>query len=134
MEKWQEEIATHIMQGRELKVIMSGRNVGKSLFSAQALRRLWDDVNGRPIEDLTLSEGKIYGARYYCVEPVGGNWPEMEQWCLDSYGTCGSVWQSGRDHNKAYKAPEPGARWYTNNRKFWFRHEKDRDWFILRWR
>jgi hypothetical protein len=24
-------------------------------------------------------------------------------------------------------------RWYMNNRKFWFKTEKDRNWFMLRW-
>jgi len=81
--------------------------------------------------NLDLSEGKVYGARYYTVEPqFGGHihtwfrtkWNEMVEWCVATYGP----------------APkdgvfEPGGRWYTNNSKFWFREEQDREFFILRW-
>jgi hypothetical protein len=92
-----------------------------------AYKRLFDDIYQRPVEDLILSEGTVYGARYYCVHPVGGSWMEMEVWCLDTFGDPGSkMW--GED-----KAPEPALRWYMNNRKFWFRTEKDRNWFIVRW-
>jgi hypothetical protein len=50
----------------------------------------------------------------------------MEIWSLDTYGNCGSAW----DENKA---PELNARWYMNDRRFWFREEKDRNWFIMKW-
>jgi hypothetical protein len=111
----------------ELKIFTAGRRAGKSVFSQQAIDRLMRDLNSQPVTDLTLSEGTVYGARYYCVEPVGGNWLDMETWCLDTYGNPGSLW----DKNKA---PEPNARWYMNDRRFWFRKEQDRDWFIIRWR
>jgi len=109
-------------------VQITGRQTGKSAFSDQAFQRLFDDVMARPVEDLVLSEGTVYGARYYTVEPVGGNWLEMETWVLKTYGkSTGSIWAEN-------KAPEPAQRWYMNNRKFWFRDEKDRTMFILRWR
>jgi len=111
----------------ELMITMSGRQTGKSTFTQQAIDRLMRDLNSQPISDLVLSEGKVYGSRYLCVEPVGGNWMEMETWCLDTYGNCGSAWDQD-------KAPEPNARWYMNDRRFWFRNQKDRDWFIVRWR
>lgn len=123
---FQEAMLEHISKGKELRIISSGRQVGKSMFTAQAIDRLMRDLNSQPIEQLVLSEGKVYGARYLCIEPVGGNWPEMESWCLDTYGNCGSAWDKD-------KAPEPNARWYMNDRRFWFREQKDRDWFILRW-
>ena len=112
----------------ELQIVSSGRQAGKSHFTAQAIKRLMDDLNNRPVEELMLTEGKVHGARYYCIEPVGGSWPEMEEWAHKTYGKPGTVWPS-----------EPvnyveSARWLMNNRKFWFRTEKDRDWFILRWR
>jgi hypothetical protein len=109
-------------------VQITGRQTGKSMLSGQALKRLMDDIMLRPVEDLTLSEGTVYGARYYCVEPVGGSWREMEAWLYDTLGpTSNNIWQENT-------APNPGERWYANNRKFWFRDIKDRDWFILRWR
>jgi hypothetical protein len=111
-----------------MKVILSGRGAGKSYWTNQAIKRLMDDLCNRPIEELILSEGKVYGSRYYCVEPIGGNWKEMEQWCLDTFGSAGSpMWEEKT-------APEPAQRWYKNNRRFWFRNDKDRTWFLMRWR
>lgn len=129
---WQQKIMNTIMTSGikrgELFTMTSGRQTGKSQFTAQTIKRLMDDLNRQPVSDLILSEGTVYGARYHCVEPVGGNWMDMEVWCLDTFGSCGqNMWGDGR------KAPEPAQRWYMNNRKFWFRSEKDRDWFILRW-
>jgi hypothetical protein len=108
-------------------VQITGRQSGKSYWSAQAIQRLMDDLTKRPIEELVLSEGTVYGSRYHCVEPIGGSWLDMEIWCLDCFGTNGSAWDKD-------KAPEPNARWYMNDRRFWFRNEKDRTMFILRWR
>ena len=95
--------------------------VPKSVFD-----RLMSDIQSNPIEALICNEGKVYGARYYTVEPIGGNWMDMETWALDIYGNPGvHMWDSG--------SLDPAQRWYMNNRKFWFREAKDRDWFILRW-
>jgi hypothetical protein len=135
MYPWQQQFlnAMTTYKGKGL-VHITGRGVGKStlnsMFSGQALQRLMDDVLNRPVEDLILSQGTVYGSRYYTVEPVGGNWHEMELWCGQSFGAGSTeVWQ----HDMS-KAPAPELRWYMNNRKFWFRNEKDRDWFVLRWR
>ena len=129
IQPWQLKILEHMTKykGRGLMQV-TGRNTGKSAFSAQALKRLWDDLHSRPIEDIKLSEGKVYGARYYTAEPVGGNWLDMEKWCLETFGSGEyPIW--GED-----KAPEPAQRWYKNNRKFWFRDECDRMVFVLKWR
>ena len=82
---------------------------------------------------LELSEGRIFGARYYTVHPVpswdlnsdwGGveTWRTMMEWTTDTFGPGP---QDG--------VFTPGARWYANNAKFWFREEQDRHWFLLRW-
>ena len=128
---WQQIMMDTIMTSGikrgELFTISSGRQTGKSHFTAQAIKRLMDDLNNQPISDLILSEGKVYGARYYAIQPVGGNWLDMETWCTETFGpTEGSIWGES-------PVPVPGQRWYMNNRKFWFRNLKDRDWFILRW-
>lgn len=130
LQPWQEKLWADIEAGGfrpgEMVITMSGRQIGKSVAQA-AYKRLFDDIYNRPVEDLILSEGKVYGARYYCVEPVGGSWIDMEAWAMDTYGACGdNMWGSGT-------APVPAQRWYMNNRKFWFRTEKDRNWFIMRW-
>ena len=109
-------------------MIISGRQLGKSQLTNQAFLRLWDDIHNRPVERLVLSEGTVYGSRYYCVEPFGGSWLEMELWCMKAFdATTGSIWAEK-------KAPEPAMRWYMNNRKFWFRDEQDRMLFVLKWR
>ena len=35
---------------------------------------------------MKFDEGRVFGARYYTVESVGGNWWEMECWCFDTFG------------------------------------------------
>lgn len=129
MMPWQIEMLDKMTQykGRGLMQV-TGRNTGKSALSNQAFQRLWDDLHRRPVEDLKLSEGTVYGKQYYCVEPVGGNWMDMEVWCMDTFGGPGDkIW--GEE-----KAPQPSRRWYMNNRKFWFRDELDRMVFVLKWR
>ena len=111
------------------KIISAGRQTGKSYWSAQAVNRLMNDLLGQPLTDLILSEGTVYGARYYCVEPVGGNWINMETWAVQTYGETGSLWRETKNSTL-----EPLQRWYMNDRRFWFRNEKDRTMFILRWR
>jgi hypothetical protein len=122
LQPWQKHMLSGMPKG-ELKIFTAGRRAGKSLFTQQTIDRLMRDLNSMPIEELVLSEGTVYGSRYYCVSPQGGNWLEMEQWCKDSFGptSADGVWTAN-------------MRWYANNRKFWFRSVKDRDWFIIRWR
>ena len=87
-------------------------------------------VRTAQVLDLILGEGKVYGARYLTVEPnfgaapswFGYEWDLMVKWCVDTYGP-----------SPMKGIFEPGGRWYTNNAKFWFRSESDRDFFILRW-
>jgi hypothetical protein len=107
---------------------ITGRNTGKSTMSSSAFQRLWNDLHARPIEDIRLSDGTVYGARYYTAEPIGGDWLEMQTWCLNTFGDSGKhIWGSK-------ETPEPAQRWYMNNRKFWFRNETDRMVFVLKWR
>jgi hypothetical protein len=121
---WQEKLVNDIMQGRELKLMMSGRNVGKSYWTNQAINRLMKDLMNRPVEELVLAERLYRTARFYTVEPIGGNWLDMEVWCLKTFGPSDDVWD--------FKTCNVG-RWYANDRKFWFRNEQDRTLFILKW-
>ncbi len=83
--------------------------------------------------ELTQDEGRVYGARYYTVQPVPSwdfyhtqagvdRWNDMVVWCVETYGpsSVDGVWT-------------PGMRWYVNNAKFWFRNKDDMAYFILRW-
>ena len=113
----------------EMMTMTVGRQAGKS-HMAQYAAMFQDIFKPQPLTDIKLDEGRVYGARYYTVEPVGGSWADMEQWCTDTFGKHGgAIW--GHDPKKP---PFPCERWYMNNSKFWFREVKDRDWFLLRWR
>ena len=105
------------------KVILAPRQHGKSRM--QAYMRMFNDIYSHPLEKLICTEGKIYGMRYHCVEPVGGSWLEMETWAISAFGNPGSIWEN--------LMPEPEQRWYMNDSKFWFRQEKDSTMFILKW-
>jgi hypothetical protein len=126
---WQQQIFDKITSGGfkpgEMLVMSAGRGVGKSALTAQTVERLMRDLNSRPIEELVLAERLYSGAHFYTVEPVGGNWRDMEQWCTNTFGSATDAWD--------FKMDSVG-RWYANNRKFWFRNEADRTMFILKWR
>ena len=77
-------------------------------------------LDWKPFE---LSEGRVYGARYLTVHPRNSwQWNEMMEWMVTTFGPTAhdGVWT-------------PGMRWYANNAKFWFRNQKDLNWFIMRW-
>lgn len=102
--------------------------VENSIIDAAA-KRLAKDIDTEILmsmmrwHKLELSEGRVYGARYLTAEPKGrAPWDEMIAWCEETYGPTADdgVWT-------------PGMRWYANNAKFWFRNEKDLNWFVLRW-
>jgi hypothetical protein len=101
---------------------------GKAGFSAAALKRIMDDIYNRPVENMILTEGRISGSRYHCVEPVGGNWKNMELWAIETFGYPGEIWPKDD-----FDWPED-MRWAMNNRKFWFRNEADRTLFLMKWR
>jgi hypothetical protein len=111
----------------ELIFMAVGRNTGKSMFSSTALQRLWNDLQNRPVEELVLNEQVLSGCRYYTVEPIGGNWKDMELWAFQVFGNPGEIWPK-----QEFVWPEI-PRWVMNNRKFWFRNERDRTMFIMRW-
>jgi hypothetical protein len=124
---WQKDLVTGVRKG-EMTIMMGGRQTGKSYYAAYA--RMFNDImnSNLKVSDIVLGEGTVYGSRYYTAEPIGGNWLEMESWCVTTFGEGSrAIWGEK-------KAPEPARRWYANNRKFWFRSEKDRDWFIVMWR
>jgi hypothetical protein len=105
-------------------IMSTGRQTGKSYWTNHAINRLMKDLMNRPVEELVLAERLYRTARFYTVEPIGGNWMDMEVWCLKTFGPSDDVWD--------FKTCNVG-RWYKNDRKFWFRNQKDRDWFVLRW-
>jgi len=92
-------------------------------------RQMAKDIDNQVLMDalgwheLELDEGRVYGARYLTVHPTNGaQWNDMMEWTVDQFGPTAhdGVWT-------------PNMRWYANNAKFWFRNQKDRDWFVMRW-
>lgn len=129
MYDWQLEMLRKMAQYKGKGVVqVTGRQLGKSAFSAQALKRIMDDLYNRPVENLILTEQLIQESCYYCVQPIGGSWLEMEAWVRSMCGEPGDMWESDD-----WCWPE-SARWLQNNRKFWFRNEEDRTMFIMKWR
>lgn len=125
---WQKTIADGFKVG-EIFTMAAGRNAGKSMFNPGLFQKMFNDMmTNRPITDLVLEENRVNGSRYHTVEPVGGHWSDMEKWCLETFGEPGEIWPT-----QDFAWPE-APRWMQNNRKFWFRNLKDRDWFIMRWR
>ncbi len=68
--------------------------------------------------------GTVFGQKYLIVAPMNAEdrWHNMMSWMVKTFGPTSQdgVWT-------------PNQRWYANNAKFWFRDQKDRDWFVLRW-
>jgi hypothetical protein len=100
-----------------------------SAMVAAAAKQMAKDIDDQVLmesmgwHELALSEGRVFGAKYLTVHPSNSyQWNEMMQWMIDTFGptSVDGVWT-------------PGMRWYANNAKFWFRYEKDRTLFILKW-
>jgi hypothetical protein len=130
IQPWQTNVLNKLqgIKPSQLILTMAGRRSGKSQMNSQAFMRLWDEIHNRAVEDLKLSEGTVYGLKYHCVEPVGGSWIEMQEWCFNQFGDSGKhIWGEK-------ETPTPQQRWYMNNRKFWFRDDRDRLMFVMKWR
>jgi hypothetical protein len=103
---------------------MIGYKKKKQKLNGVMINSMYDNPNDN---HLIISEGKVYGKTYYTIEPTGGIWVDMEDWAIRMYGASSSIW------NFTSWAPDPDARWYMNNRKFWFRDQADVTLFLLRW-
>lgn len=110
----------------ELVIMATGRHVGKSIW-----QQMYHDTFFPDLQDLRLDNGTVMDVPYYTVEPVGGNWSEMERWVRATFGEPGDIWNIGKSDEFAW--PDL-SRWYMNNQKFWFRDEADRTLFVIKWR
>lgn len=98
----------------------------------RAAKQLADDIDRQVLVSLgyvfdfylEYSTGKVFGKEYLTVAPMNaeGMWNDMMEWMVETFGPTArdGVWTADQ-------------RWYANNAKFWFRDQKDRDWFVLRW-
>ena len=106
----------------ELKIMAMGRQSGKSTIVKDWAKTLRGFTEGFRLE---LTEGTVFGQTYYCVEPQGWIWKDFE-W-KDMVAWCEETMERQPD------TITPNLRWYVNGGQFWFRSQKDRDWFIIRW-
>jgi hypothetical protein len=74
---------------------------------------------------LEYSTGTVFDQKYLTVAPMNaeGKWSDMIEWMVTTFGPV----------DDSHGVFTPNQRWYANNAKFWFRDQKDRDWFVLRW-
>ena len=77
--------------------------------------------------NLVFSQGNAFGHNYLTVAPMTSEevWDDMIAWMVKTFGPSGT-----KDNPGVWT---PNQRWYANNAKFWFRNQKDCDWFVLRW-
>lgn len=73
------------------------------------------------LTEFVLDETRHMGARYYTVQPPWGWNLATAEWCRQTYGPVGCVWDHQVD------------RWFINGAKFLFRDEADRTLFVLKW-
>jgi hypothetical protein len=95
--------------------------------SFEDVKNIFANAKGRPVERLEIGAGTVYGIVYYTVEPIGGYWLKMEEWCEQTYGPVCQTWKADQ------WVPTLNGRWCTKDRKFWFRDEADRTMFMLKW-
>lgn len=99
----------------------------------KASKQLADDIDRQVLKSmgyvfdfyLEYSTGKVFGKQYLTVAPMNaeGMWSDMMEWMVATFGPL----------DDSQGVFTPNQRWYANNAKFWFRDQKDRDWFVLRW-
>jgi hypothetical protein len=98
-----------------------------------AAQKISDDIDQQVLRGvgyvfdfyLEYSTGKVFGHDYLTVAPMNaeGMWSDMMAWMVETFGPL----------DDSQGVFTPNQRWYANNAKFWFRDQKDRDWFVLRW-
>lgn len=108
----------------DTKIVMNmSRQTGKSQIAN------WEQIRAELNElyKLEIDTGTVYGQQYHCVKPMGWmwrdfEWCDLEEWCTQTFGPTpkNGTWT-------------PDQRWYVNNERFWFKNQKDRDWFVLKW-
>ena len=98
------------------------RQSGKSTILKDWAKTLEQFTQGFRLE---LTEGTVFGQKYYCVEPQGWiwrdfEWKDMQKWCEETM-------------ERSPDTITPNLRWYVNGGQFWFRDETDRTMFVMRW-
>lgn len=119
--QWQQDLVDKISANSDKITMQMARQSGKSTMINWA-KTLEQFAQGFRLE---LTEGTVFGQKYYCVEPLGWIWrdfefKDMQEWCEETMG----------------REPDtitPNLRWYISGGQFWFRNEADRTMFVMRW-
>jgi len=119
--KWQQDAIDKLGVDGRLYMNMA-RQSGKSTMVKDWAKTLEQFAQGFRLE---LSEGTVFGQKYYCVEPQGWiwrnfEWKDMVAWCEETM-------------EREPDTITPNLRWYVNGGQFWFRDEADRTMFVMRW-
>ena len=128
IQHWQLDFLERVKGSKpgEMTVMMAVQRTGKSTLNSLMYQAMQEYFNP-PLEGFDLTEKEMSGNNYYCVEPIGGNWAEMFDWAKETFGEPGDLWEAHQ-----FVWPDTDG-WYANNRKFWFRNEKDRTLFLMKW-
>lgn len=103
----------------------AGRQLGKTVTSnmpTMATRWINDVESFLPVKSLETGYADNQPKWPYWVGPYNYHeqeWYDMDEWLIDTMGY--SDWL------------KEDARWVGSDRKYWFRDERDRTMFILRW-
>jgi hypothetical protein len=96
------------------------RMMAEDRFKLSHLAKQWiDEINVKRLETGYADNQPKWP---YWVRPYNYDekeWQGMSQWMTDTMGDCNWL--------------KENARWVGSNRKYWFRDEQDRTFFILRW-
>jgi hypothetical protein len=93
----------------------------------KAAQAMSDDIDKQVLKSMSMmfdfylehSTGTVYGQPYLTVTPRNADEKkcnDMKTWTIKNFGH-----------------PGLNAGWYLTNSMFWFRDQKDRDWFVLKW-
>lgn len=122
MPKWQQDLLEKICTNSEKITMNMARQSGKSTMVKNWAKTLEQFTQGFRLE---LTEGTVFGQKYYCVEPQGWIWREFE--FKDMVAWCEETMEREPD------TITPNLRWYVNSGQFWFRDEADRTMFVMKW-
>ena len=119
--KWQQDAIDKLGVDGRLYMNMA-RQSGKSTIDKNWAKTLEQFAQGFRLE---ITEGTVFGQKYYCVEPQGWIWRDFE--FKDMVAWCEATMEREAD------TITPNLRWYTSGGQFWFRDEADRTMFVMRW-
>lgn len=122
MDKWQIDLFNKMSANPDKLVMRMARQSGKSIMVKDWAKTLEQFTQGFRLE---LTEGTVFGQKYYCVEPLGWIWrdfefKDMQAWCEETM-------------EREPDTITPNLRWYVSGGQFWFRDEADRTMFVMKW-